>query len=237
VAAAIDGASILYAENLCFAPAVVQAVGMVDDLGPLTHLEVRCEQSRPTWGDFLTREWGGGALFDLGVHPLAVALLLAAPAHVVSVRARLEGADDHPTDEHAEVELQFNTGLVARVISSWRGGSTPVWDAQAASETGVLRLELLPEPKVERNGVEVPLPALREGVYPQLQQFGYLGQVEAFVTDIEHKRSPVPGPAFGRTVLEIVCAAYLSAGDGGDDIGMPYRGPRDCTPLELWRPA
>jgi predicted dehydrogenase len=230
-----DGARILYAENLCFAPAVTRAVGLARDLGPLTHLEVRAEQDRPSWGDFLTREWGGGALFDLGVHPIAVALLLAAPAIVVGVRCRLEGADDHPTDEHAEATLRFDTGLEARVVSSWRA-TTPIWDAQAASATGVVRVELLPEPHLERNGVEVRLPAPREGVAPQLEQFGYLGQVETFLADIAARRQPVLGPVFGRTVLEIVCAAYSSAGDGGTEVPLPFQGRRDRTPLELWRP-
>ena len=41
---------------------------------------------------------------------------------------------------------------------------------------------------------------------------------------------------FGRTVLDIVCAAYASAAAGGADVAVPFTGPRDRTPLQLWRP-
>jgi hypothetical protein len=40
--------------------------------------------------------------------------------------------------------------------------------------------------------------------------------------------------AFGRSVLDIVCAAYTSAHHGAVE-PVPYRGRRDRTPLELWR--
>ena len=133
------------------------------------------EQGRPDWGDFLTAGWGGGALFDLGVHPLAVALLAAAPAAVVEVTATLIGADDIEVDEHAEVELRFDNGLVARVEASWRA-ATPIWDLQVASSTGVVHAELVPAVTLEHNGEPVTLPAPRDGVVPELDTFGYIRQ-------------------------------------------------------------
>jgi len=39
---------------------------------------------------------------------------------------------------------------------------------------------------------------------------------------------------FGRLILDIVCAAYRSAGHGGTSESVPFTGPRDKTPLELW---
>jgi predicted dehydrogenase len=101
--------------------------------------------------------------------------------------------------------------------------------------TGVVRLELRPEPRLERNGVEVRLPAARDGVAPQLDQFGYMAQVEAFLADIDAGTQPVVSAAFGRTILDIVCAAYTSAGKGGSEVAVPFTGRRDRTPLELWR--
>lgn len=234
VSASEQGARIAYAENLVHAPVVRIAVEHAAQLGGIDVLEVRALQSRPTWGDFLTQGWGGGVLFDLGVHPLAVALLLASPAQPVEVRCRLEGAHDHPVDEHAELSLAFDTGLVARIIASWRHGN-PTWDAQASSPEGVVRIELLPEVLLERNGVPVALPAPAAGVVPQLDELGYLRQMESFVADIEGGRSPSIGPAFGRRVLDVVCAAYASAGRRGSWVELPFDGPRNLTPLELWR--
>ncbi len=223
---------VVYAENLAFAPPVETALAAISGLGPLEHLEVRSLQGRPDWGDFLTAGWGGGALFDLGVHPLAVALLAAAPAAVVEVRATLSGADDIPVDDHAEVQLGFDNGLVARVVASWRDAS-PVWDVQAASATGAVRAELIPSISVERDGEPVALPP-REGVIPELESFGYVRQLEV-AADVAAGGSTFMDVAFGRLVLDIVCAAYRSAGRDGAREPVPFTGPRDRTPLELWR--
>ncbi|HEX9260858.1 MAG TPA: Gfo/Idh/MocA family oxidoreductase [Acidimicrobiales bacterium] len=233
-AAEAHGQRLLYGENLAYAPAVGVMLGRVRTLGALTHLEVRAVNPRPTWGDFLTAEWGGGALFDLGVHPLAVALLLAAPARPVAVEARLEGGHDHPTDEHAEVTVTFDTGLRGRVVASWRGGPVSVWDAQVAGPAGVVRAELLPNPIVEHDGRELPLP-VPTGDVPQIEQYGYAAQLRALVDDVATGRRPLMDAEFGRLVLEVVCAAYTSAGNQGANQPMPFNGPRDRTPLQLWR--
>lgn len=235
VAAEQAGGLIAYAENLVHSPIVRQALEHTAQIGPLDLLEVRARQSRPTWGDFLTAGWGGGVLFDLGVHPLAIALLMARPATPLEVRATLEGADDHPVDEHAEVLLRFDNDLVARLIASWRADDTPTWDAQASSPDGVVRLELLPHLLLERNGVVVPQPGLPEGVPRQLEELGYLPQMEAFALDLRDGRRPELGAAFGRSVLDVTCAAYASAGADGEWVALPFEGPRDRTPLELWR--
>lgn len=229
------GATIAYAENLLHAPVVRRALEHVGQLHDVDLLEVRALQARPDWGGFLTVEWGGGVLFDLGAHPLAVALALAGPARPVEVRATLEGADDHPVDEHAEVHLAFDSGLLARVVVSWRQAGTPVWDAQVSSPDGVVRVELLPEVRLERNGVEVPLPPVPTGVAPQLEELGYLPQLEAFVVDVARGQRPAVGAHLGREVLDVTCAAYWSAGLGGAWVELPFDGPRDQPPISLWR--
>ena len=235
VAAAEGGARIAYAENLVHAPIVRLALAHAAQLHGIDLVDVRALQSRPTWGDFLTEGWGGGVLFDLGVHPLAVALLLAAPAVPLEVRATLQGAADHPVDEHAEVQLHFDTGLLARVTASWRGGDTPTWDAQVSAPDGVVRLELLPDLLLERNGTEVTPPGIPEGVPRQLEELGYLAQIESFALDLQQDRQPELGAAFGRRILDVVCAAYASAGQGSEWVSLPFTGPRDRTPLQLWR--
>jgi myo-inositol 2-dehydrogenase/D-chiro-inositol 1-dehydrogenase len=235
VDAAAAGATIAYAENLVHAPPVQLALDLAARLEGIDVVEVRAIQPRPTWGDFLTEGWGGGVLFDLGVHPLALALLLAAPARPTQVRATLEGADDHPVDEHAELAVRFDTGAVAQVVASWRGEGTPVWDLQASAPEGVVRLELLPTLGLERNGEPVPLPPAPDEVPPPLVDLGYVGQLHAFVEDLTSGSPPALGVAFGRSVLDVTCAAYASAGHGGDWVDLPFEGDRNSTPLSLWR--
>lgn len=235
VAATEAGATVAYAENLLHAPAVVLALEHRRQLGPLQALEVRALQPRPTWGELLTPGWGGGALFDLGAHPLAVALALAAPARPVQVRARVEGAADHPVDEHAELDIAFDTGLVGRVVASWGHTEGAVWDAQAAGADDVVRIELLPEVLVERNGAAVALPAIPEGVPPQLEELGYLPQIEAFALDLLHRRTPRVDARVGRDVLDLICAAYWSAHRQRSWVELPFAGGRDRPPISLWR--
>ncbi len=66
-AAARHGQRLLYAENLAYSPCITTLLSQVGGLGPLGHLEARTLQPLPHWGGFTTQEWGGGALFDLGV--------------------------------------------------------------------------------------------------------------------------------------------------------------------------
>jgi predicted dehydrogenase len=236
-AADAHGGRLLYAENLGYAPLVQRLVGLTPTVGPLTHVEVRSLQGLPGWGAFTTDEWGGGALFDLGVHPLAVAMLICGAAGLgrpVAVAATLRGGDGHGSDEHADVTLHYAGGHRATVVASWQAGPEPVWDVQVAGQDGVLRAELLPEARLEYNGDEVALPA-SAGPVRVLDDLGYVPQLRAFLDDLATGRSPVMDARFGREVLQVVMAAYTSAGRDGAPEALPFTGPRDRTPLELWR--
>lgn len=233
--AAAETGCLAYAENLVHSPAVRLALHHTAQLEGIDLVQVRALQGRPTWGDFLTETWGGGVLFDLGPHPIAVGLLMAAPARPVEVRAVLTGAEDHPVDEHAVVTVLLDTGGQLRVEASWAHETTPTWDAQASAPDGVVRLELVPHVLLERNGAEVRLPEPPPGVPPALHGMGYLGQIESFAEDLRTGRSPALSAAFGRSVLDLTCAAYASAADDGAWVPLPFAGPRNSTPLQLWR--
>jgi myo-inositol 2-dehydrogenase/D-chiro-inositol 1-dehydrogenase len=236
-AAARNGQRLLYGENLAYAPVITTMVGLAARVGPPTDLEVRSLQGLPTWGAFTTDEWGGGALFDLGVHPLAVAMLLANAAglgRVAAVSATLRGGAGHRSDEHADVRLHFASGLRARVVASWQAGPEPVWDAQLAGELGVVRAEIFPAPTLEYNGDPVQLP-MPQGSMPLLEQLGYAPELQALVDDAAAHRAPVMSAVFGREVLQVVLGAYTSAGRSGATVAMPFTGARNRTPLQLWR--
>lgn len=234
------GGILTYAENLLYADSTAAALTEIAGLGPLRHLSARALQPRPTWGEFTHRHWGGGALFDLGVHPLAL-VLRAARATPVAVAATFETSTDIEVEDHARVALRFDSGLVTEVEVSWRDPA-PVWDLQAASDTGVARYELLPEVALERDGEPVPLPPLpvrepQDPVPPQLDRYGYVEQLrDAEAAWRAGRASGVSDVHLGRDVLEVVCAASESARTG-DEVALPWTGPRDRSPIELWRPA
>ena len=289
---------VAYAENLVHSPVVAEAVQACRNMGGTTHLEVRFAQGRPDAGSpRLDRAWGGGVLFDLGVHAVALAILMAAPARVTSVvQATLssgaaggDGAadgddagdepdgegpgtgdgesgddapatdggetdedapatdggqtdgdsggastDDRAVDEDAFVVLGFDTGLRAEVRASWRAAA-PTWDAQAASPTSAVRLELVPAPSVELNGVGLRLPPAPAGLpTDQLHHLGYTGQLASLAAALRGGRPPQPGAELGRLVLDILCAAYTAARTGRAE-SVPFAGDRSLTPHELWR--
>jgi myo-inositol 2-dehydrogenase / D-chiro-inositol 1-dehydrogenase len=231
--AADNAGRIAYAENLAHSPVVQAMLNRLGSLGPLDFIEIRTIGPRPSYGNFLTLEWGGGALFDLGAHPIALALLFAGSANVTSVVATLAGGHDHETDEYANVTLSFHTGLRAKIEVSWRA-ELPLWDAQLSGPSGVLRAEFLPDVSLEHNGESVALPRSRYAP-TQLEELGYLGQLRTFAKDIDAQQQPVLDAAFGRLVLEVICAAYSSAGNDGTPVALPFTGRRDRTPLQLWK--
>jgi predicted dehydrogenase len=153
---------------------------------------------------------------------------------VVGVEADLGRSDDLAVDDDGSVTLSFDTGLRASVRATWRAVAA-TWDAQAASATSAVRLELVPEPSVELNGAALKLPPAPPGLATdQLHHLGFVGQMAALGDDIAARRAPAVGPAFGRLVLDVLCAAYASAGTGAPE-AVPFSGRRDLTPHQLWR--
>ena len=228
------GQKLLYAENLAYAPIVHAFIKRAVSIGSVTHMSFRTVQPLPAWGDFTTAEWGGGALFDLGVHPIAVAVLVGraiGAGEVVAVSAKLDG---EITDTHAELELTFTNGLTASVVSSWQGSETPEWNFQVASDQGVVRAELMPHLVLEHNGEEVALPTPTAPI-PFIQQFGYTGQLQAFADDLANHTTPFMDIAFGRWMMEIVCAGYVSARENSAEVAVPSGCDRFTAPLQLWK--
>ena len=236
LAALAPGHRLVYGENLAFSPIVREFIRRVPTMGPLTHLEIRTLQSRPSWGGFLEPEWGGGVLFDLGVHPLAIAVLVGRSSgngEVERVSARLDG---ERTDHHAEVDLEFESGLRGRVITSWDGPESGIWDAQASSNSAVTRLELRPHMMLEANGEDIGFLGSQWKV-PLIDDFGYSDQLASLVEGLSDSRASTMDVTFGRWILEIVCAACVSAGRRGEWISVPSGCNRTLTPLQLWKSA
>lgn len=234
VAAAGGDDRVRCAENLLHAPLWRAAMERRPRLGTLGHLSLRAVQPAPEWGHFAQPLTAGGVLFDLGPHPVAIGLELAGEPPV-GVAAALTSTRDDGADDHAEVRLRFMSGLVATLTVSWRGDAT-VWDAQAASATGVLRLELLPELLLEADGEPVQVRSRHSVPDPRIEQLGYVDQLldmAAATTGGSPEHAQTVGTA--RQVLEVICAAYASAGAHGTEVALPFTGDRAATPMRLWR--
>lgn len=231
------GRPVLYSEHLAAAPTVDALLARIGGVGALTHLSARATQAPPSWrpADGIDANWGGGALFDLGVHPVGLTLRTAAESGAgrpVSLNAVIIDAGSRR--EHGTIKLRFESGLVASITARWQPDSTPDWDLQASSASAVLRAELYPSPTLEHNGSPVPLgAAIRSGGVSLVDDYGYAPQLKRFWTNIRTGR-PVPATSrLGRQVLDVICAAHWSAGRGATDVPLPFTGPRDRTPAGL----
>lgn len=233
VAEARVGRPVLYSEHLVSSPTVDTLLGRVGSIGALTHLSARAIQAPPSWRTSNDASWGGGALFDLGVHPVGLALRTAAEAGAGGATSLTSVITDAGSDhEHGTIKLQFASGLRSTVVVGWQPGATPDWDLQASSASAVLRVDLYPTPTLEHNGEQIGLgPAVRAA--DLVDDYGYAPQLKRFWTNIRTGR-PVPATSrFGRQILEVIAAAHWSAARNAIEVELPFTGPRNRSPAEL----
>lgn len=247
-AAELPGApATMVAENLLWSPYWLAALQHRRRTGVLGHLSAQVVQPPPNWGHFLEPLEAGGVLFDLGPHPVSLILAMAdEPA--VGVSARLSSSRGDGADDEAVLTVEFASGLAARVELSWVSPDTQ-WSIQAASPDKVVRLEFVPETLLEVDGEPVSVPHRHDVVDPRLETMGYVDQLRSMVGPRGEgsDRGGAPGspewstPGAGqsirdaRDVLEVIFAAYASAGSGGRTVAVPFRGDRHRTPMQLWK--
>lgn len=237
--AAVEGPGaprVIVAENLLSSPYWRAALAHRSSTGSLSHLSAVVVQPPPDWGHFLEPLTAGGVLFDLGPHPISL-VLGTAMEDVVAVSAELSSRRADGADDQASVQIRFTSGLVATIELSWNSPDTQ-WSVQAASDDMVVRLEFSPETLVELNGEPVTVAISGAGADPRLETMGYLDQLLSI-----DPIATVPEPGSGqsvrqaRDVLEVICAAYASAGRNGAEVPLPFDGARDLTPMQLWHQA
>ncbi len=224
---AAEGTTARCAENLLHAPVWKEFRRLRPGLGALQHLSLRTLQPPPDWGHLARTLPNGGVLFDLGPHPIALALD-AAGEIPAGVRGELSSTRDDGADDAAAVHLDFPSGLVAELRVSWTA-SEPEWSVQAASPRGVLRVELLPEVVLEHDGEPIAVGSRHRVPDPRLEQMGYVDQLLDLVAG-----RPGQDLHAAREVLDVICGAYASAGSDGERVPLPFGGDRRLTPRELW---
>jgi len=256
-ACARAGVMLGYAEQLCFSPKYERLRALADGgaFGRLYHLRQAEKHSGPHADWFWdVRRSGGGALMDMGCHAFgwfrwvlgpsfrptevlcrcdshmhggrtqgedhAVALVTFRDAAGRTVTAQAEDSWAKPggMDDRAEV---YGTGGVG-YADLFQGGSSLVFSeggyGYAMEKAGATR------------GWSF---ALAEEVHQQ----GYPHEMQHFVDSIRQGRPPAQTGEDGRAVLEMLLAAYASAGRGSA-VSLPFRpGPEVHLPVELWRPV
>ena len=237
------GVGLAYAEELPFVPKFEHARRLVEShaLGEILYVTQREAHAGPHSPWFFRRdEAGGGVLMDMACHSIeCVRWLLGKPA-CTAVGAKLSRTlhrERTELEDHAVLHLDFENGTTALCEASWalQGGmqsKLEVWGSE-----GTLAVDLLHETGIRvfrkpgsqahaEGGWSADLPDwTHENGYPQ--------ELRHFLRSFRDGSTPNESGEDGVAVLEILEAAYASAGEGRT-IDLPFRPEGVERAVDLW---
>ncbi len=246
-----NGLVVGYAEELCYIPKFVR-MKQIADAGGIgqVYMVKQCEKHAGPYSPwFWTREGaGGGILMDMGCHAIEFCRWFMNKKPVKSVMAHC-GKYLHTwaeVEDHVILTLEFTDGTLAHVESSWalKGGMAST--AEVYGTEGVLYGDLLTGmglkaysekgfPEMSHNRAQVSGSescGWSDPDFEWLWNNGYPQEMRNFLDCIRHGGTPLESAADGDAVLEIMLAAYHSAGTGRR-VELPFR-PDVETPVDLW---
>jgi len=239
----------MYAEELIFAPKYVRARQLVDEgaLGDVFLVKQSEEHDGPhsPWFWDVNRS-GGGVLLDMGCHSIAFCRWVMGNRPVVRVSATM-GTFVHGGktrgEDHAVCVLTFEGGGIGLCENSWAKGGGVDDRAEIYGSLGNTRADLLRGSSLTTYsesgyGYAVEKAATTTGwtftMYEESWNYGFPQEMQHFVDCVQQDAPPQVTAEDGRAVLEIVYAAYLSAGTGRA-IDLPLDPvPEVAVPIDLW---
>lgn len=250
IAACADaGVTLAYAEELCFAPKYVRARQLVESgaVGQVYLLKQAEKHDGPHTDWFWDVELsGGGVTLDMGCHGFEFFRWMLGKPAAVSVYAdmatHLRG-DRTRGDDDATIIVEFEGGVRGIAEESWikKGGMDD--RAEIYGSEGVIFADLLRGSSLltySETGYDyaVEKASTTRGwsftMYEEAWNYGFPQEMQHFVDCILAGEEPLETGADGRAVMEIIFAAYESAGTGRK-VELPFAPPPDATPIELWR--
>lgn len=239
---------LMYAEELCFAPKYVRLKQLLDS-GALGH-PVLLKQSEKHDGPHAAHFWdvqrsGGGVTMDMGCHAIEFFRWLLGRPPIKSVYAQM-GTHVHGEktrgDDNAIIILEFANGVTAIAEESWTklGGMDD--RAEIHGSKGVAYADLLHgnaiqtysaggyDYAVEKAGSTV---GWSFTIYEEIWNYGFVHEMEHFVDCVKHDKQPLVTGEDARAVMEVLFAAYESAGTGRK-VALPFR-TNAARPFDLWK--
>jgi myo-inositol 2-dehydrogenase / D-chiro-inositol 1-dehydrogenase len=242
------GVQLMYAEELCFTPKYVRARLLVDE-GALGKVYL-VKQSEKHFGPHSDWFWdversGGGVLLDMGCHGIEFARWILGRPKATSIYAQC-GTYVHKDrtrgEDNAILILEFENDAVALIEESWArlGGMDD--RAEIYGSKGVTYADLLHGSSLETYsevgyGYAVEKAPTTRGwtftMYEELWNYGFPQEMQHFVRCVRDGTKPEVTGEDGRIVLEILMAAYASAGTG-QKVPLPF--VTDARkPIDLWK--
>ncbi len=247
-ACASAGVKLMYAEELCFAPKYVRAKQLVDSgaLGDI-YLLKQCEKHDGPHADWF---WdvelsGGGVTLDMGCHGFEFFRWVLDKPEAVSVYADMAThvhADRTRGDDDAIIIVEFEGGARGIAEESWikKGGMddrAEIYGSEGVVFADLLRGNSLVTYSDVGYDYAVEKAATTRGwsftVYEEAWNYGFPQEMQHFADCIINDEEPLETGEDGKKVMEIIFAAYESAGTGRK-VSLPFTPPPDAKPIDLW---
>ena len=239
---------LMYAEELCFTPKYVRLKALLDEgaLGKPVLFKQSEKHDGPHAAHFYDVEKsGGGVMMDMGCHAIQFFRWLNPDAKIVSVYAHMQTSvhqDKTIGDDNSILILEFSNGVTAIAEESWtkKGGmddKAEIHGSEGVAYADVLQGSSILTYSEKGIGYAVEKAGNTRGwsftMYEELWNYGFPQEMAHFVDCVKNNRTPLVTGEDGRAVLEVLFAAYASAGEG-KKIKMPFKTTAK-KPYLLWK--
>jgi myo-inositol 2-dehydrogenase / D-chiro-inositol 1-dehydrogenase len=243
---------LMYAETICFSPKYVRAKQLVDEnaIGRLYMVKQGEKHSGPhsDWFYDVNRS-GGGAIMDMGCHGIEWARWMYGKPRVKSVLAhcqRVFHTQRTRGEDNSVTIVEFEGDRIAVIEDSWakQGGMDDRVELHGTE--GVVYCDLLHGSSMETYsakgyGYAVEKAGETKGwtftVFEETHIYGFPHEMRHFIRSVLNDQTPTETGEDGRATLEIIYAAYESAGTG-KRVTWPYKPKHpDQVPVNLWLEA
>ncbi|RKY03761.1 gfo/Idh/MocA family oxidoreductase [Candidatus Poribacteria bacterium] len=246
------GVKLMYAEELCFAPKYVRLKQLMDEgaFGKVYHIKQSEKHDGPHSPWFWDVELsGGGVTMDMGCHAIQFfRWMLGGNPKPLSVYAEMDTyvhKDKTRGDDNSLVIINFETdwGVVTCLAEeSWakKGGMDD--KAEVYGSDGVAYADLLRGISIVTYSEKGYSYAVEKAsrtvgwsftIYEEAWNYGFPQEMEHFVDCVLNDKEPLVTGEDGRAVLEIIFAAYQSAGTG-QKVEFPFTTDAE-KPIDLWK--
>jgi predicted dehydrogenase len=240
---------LMYAEELCFTPKYVRLKQLLDSgaLGAPTLLKQSEKHDGPHAPHFwdVTRS-GGGVTMDMGCHAIEFFRWMIGRPAITSVYAQMATqvhGDKTRGDDNALIIVEFANGVLALAEESWTKMGGMDDRAEVHGSKGVAYADLHHGNAIETfSAVGYDYAVEKAGstkgwtftIYEEEWNYGFPQEMAHFVDCVRHDKQPLVTGEDGRAVLEVIFAAYESAGTGRK-VPLPFQS-NAARPIDLWKP-
>lgn len=238
---------LMYAEELCFAPKYERVRHLVKEgaVGKIYMLKQGEKHSGPHSDWFYDVNLaGGGVLMDMGCHALAWFRWMLNNAKVTSVYATMNTVLHQQRtkgEDNSVVIVEFENGEVCVAENSWakHGGMDDRCEVYGSG--GVVYADLFMGNAAityskDGYGYAMEKADTTAGwsftVFEEAFNQGYPQELKHFIECVQQDKQPLVSGEDGRAVLEMIYAAYASAGQG-KKIMLPFTS-KVSKPIDLW---